>query len=152
MTTLLMRMLVPLLAALALASACDRKPATGAEPAPGAPGRDPWASRNAADPAEIPTETLVGAAKDGMQYLAAREAEANTARTRQLAKLDQQIAKIQQLLDAGKLDEAEIRLVDIHWTPIEPGTHGDDELLRQYDDKRAALTTFIQRKRSAPSR
>ncbi len=163
------RVLITLLAALALLSACERKASSSAPPspssaaggpsAPGAAGggtapSDPWAPSGAADPNHVPPKVIMEAAKDGIKFLHERAAETRTARDKQVAKLDQQIAKIQQLLEAGKYDEAEIRLVDIHWIPVEQGSHGDEDLIRQYDEKRAALTAFVNRKRGAqpPSR
>ena len=112
---------------------------------------DPWAGGSTRSGDELSTREVLAEAKVGLGALVERERTVNAMRDKQIAALDDKLAAIQRLLIAGNLDEAEIRLVDIHWKPV--GADQDDELLRQYEDKRAALTAFLQRKRSpAPAR
>jgi hypothetical protein len=82
-----------------------------------------------------------------MGFLLKQAEQSERARTKQVEKLDQQIARIQKLLETGKYDEAELLLVDIHWIPVEPGTRVEAEFVATYDAKRKALTQFLEAKR-----
>jgi hypothetical protein len=92
-------------------------------------------------------ERIIETAREGMQLALAKAAELQALRSKQVDKLDRQVERIQQLLDAGKLDEAEVQLVDIHWIPVEPGKHVEADFLRIYDDKRTALAGLIKSRR-----
>ncbi len=119
-----------------------------APPAPPAPPASPAMPAMPAPPElPIPPEVIIDAARGGLQYLVKQAEKSQTARDRQVAKLDQQIEQIQRLLDAGRYDEAEVRLVDIHWHPVESARSEGLEI-RQYDEKREALMRFLIRKRA----
>lgn len=97
-------------------------------------------------PPGIP-EPLIEATRSGLEYLARKAEEYERQRAQQIARLDQQVAKIQGLIERNQLDQAEVLLVDVHWLPVEP--HAKSELVfgRTYDDKRTALERAIYDRR-----
>lgn len=135
-----------------LIGACSRDTSRTPERTPSTAAADPWAaSHNAND--DISNREMVEMAKGGMRVLLEKEREVRGIRDKQIADLESKLAEVQRLLIAGNYDEAEIRLVAIAWKPVEPGTNGDNELIRQYEEKRASLTSFLQRKRgTSPAR
>jgi hypothetical protein len=103
-------------------------------------------------PPEIDPAIMFDAAKTGMRYLAKKAEQSEQARTKQVEKLDRQIAQIQKLVDAGKYDEAELYLVDIHWIPVEPGARAEAQFTGIYDAKRTALAQLLEAKRGRAPR
>lgn len=117
----------------------------GREQAPDQKTRDEQAAREKAD---REFQNGMKMAQKGIGYLQERADEAAQARAKQVEKLDGQIARIQKLFEAGKYDEGELLLVDIHWIPVESG---EQQLVQTYDAKREALAKFLESKR-APAR
>jgi hypothetical protein len=98
-------------------------------------------------PPDIDPAIVIDAAKAGMGFLLEKAEKSERARAKQVEKLDQQIARIQKLLEAGKYDEAELLLVDIYWIPVEPGARSEARFVSTYDAKRTSLAQFIEAKR-----
>lgn len=130
---------------LAILPSCDRNAATDEAATSAGTAGDPWANR-APQGSGPPIPDLMEVSRGLQKQLDG----INERHRKQVDKLEQQISEIQQLLAAGKYDEAELHLVDIHWRP-ESSEHDNAALTRLYDEKRAALTAFLQRKRPVPA-
>jgi eukaryotic-like serine/threonine-protein kinase len=94
-----------------------------------------------------PLDSLAGPFASGFGIIFEQAARSEATRDRQIEQLDRKIAAVQRLIEAGKYDEAELRLADLHWIPVEAGTSTEAELARIIDEKRAALGRVLQRKR-----
>lgn len=69
-------------------------------------------------------------------------------RQQQLQKLDKLVAEVQDLLRAGKYDDAEIKAVSITWVPIASANNETEKLLiEQYDQKRKSFLNIIAERR-----
>lgn len=67
---------------------------------------------------------------------------------RQLEKLDRLVAEVQDLLRAGKYEDAEIKAVGIAWVPITSANNDTDKLLvEQYDLKRKSFLNIVAERR-----
>lgn len=143
-----------LVVVISLAAGCKRESSpredqvagTSAKPAANAPAARSVA--RASGSADIAPEKIMEAAERGLKYLVKKADQMESGRAAQVAKLDGQVARIQKLLAAGKYDEAEVLLVDIHWIPVEAARH-EQEFIRTYDEKRAALEKFLDEKKGA---
>lgn len=66
----------------------------------------------------------------------------------QLQKLDKLVAEVQDLLRAGKYDDAEVKAVGISWVPITSANNDTDKLLvEQYDQKRKSFLSIVAERR-----
>jgi hypothetical protein len=68
----------------------------------------------------------------------------------QQARLQKIIDDVERLLSEGKLDDAEVKAVNIAWKPITSAENSTDKLLvAQFDEKRRTLLSIIERRRNA---
>lgn len=66
----------------------------------------------------------------------------------QIQRLDRLVAEVQELLRAGKYDDAEVKAVGISWVPITSANNDTDKLLvEQYDQKRKSFLSIIAERR-----
>ena len=92
---------------------------------------------------------LIEDGKKGVRWLAEKAEQEEDSYTAQKTKLDKAVADVQAHIADGKLDNAEAKLADIHWTPRGQGllSDSDKKLIEIYDDKRNTLRGVIDRKR-----
>lgn len=69
-------------------------------------------------------------------------------RQQQIARLDRLVAEVQELLRAGKLDDAEVKAVGIAWVPVTSASNDTEKLLiEQYDQKRKSFLGIVAERR-----
>jgi len=86
-------------------------------------------------------------------YLAEKADEEKNEHQGQIQQLERKIGEVQSAIAAGDYDKAEAKVVDIYWKPPHPGmlTEGEKALMKQYDERRQALSDLIKRKRTPPA-
>lgn len=122
---------------------CDREVPGGEES--GAAAAPPHAAVDEDD-----VEAAVRLGTKGLNYLVSAAAKEDATHDAQKTRLDAKVDVAREHIVAGRLDEAELELVDLRWSPVTSAHNATDKLLvEQYDQQREALRAVIDRKRAA---